>query len=349
MDARAIERHQSSSACCAPIIPGTTTHRGGGKLEGLEPRLAARGNRVAPANLQQLSRSAWLRSGSKRSNWRTHKPLQATKTRYALGLGLSVALVFLGLLAVAQAQQPPRQTDRRDEAKSIRLDDKPEKSLRQWITEDAAGTFTAALAVIAAIQAGLFVWQLIYMRGSLNDAKVAAEAAKAAAEAARRQAEVADRTLVATFRPKLFVRRMKLVAPLAEDVPIRMTYLLVNGGGTKATIIRHGVTICIAPANGPPMAHEVPPTSDLKVLYGGESCPFVTSKGDDLWYDAQWAFDDPRGWNINESSSWRLVVRGFVEYADDNGIKRTTGFNRVWNPMISRMVPVGDPDYEYVD
>lgn len=55
----------------------------------------------------------------------------------------------------------------------------------QWLTSDAAGLFTAALAVIAIIQAALFVWQLVLMRKTMLDFTAAANAAQESARVAR--------------------------------------------------------------------------------------------------------------------------------------------------------------------
>jgi hypothetical protein len=54
--------------------------------------------------------------------------------------------------------------------------------------------FTIVLALIAAIQAGFFFWQLWMLRKSLEDSKTAADAAKSAAESAKKSADIATNT-----------------------------------------------------------------------------------------------------------------------------------------------------------
>ncbi|WP_166294416.1 hypothetical protein [Bradyrhizobium sp. 2S1] len=54
---------------------------------------------------------------------------------------------------------------------------------------------TGLLFLAAAIQAGLFVWQLGYMREGMKDATTAARASKESAETAKLQAEIASGTL----------------------------------------------------------------------------------------------------------------------------------------------------------
>jgi hypothetical protein len=62
--------------------------------------------------------------------------------------------------------------------------------LWNWVTHDAAGFFTAWLVIVGGIQVALFIWQLWLIRESLNDTKVAADAAKESAEAAKEGAKV---------------------------------------------------------------------------------------------------------------------------------------------------------------
>lgn len=61
---------------------------------------------------------------------------------------------------------------------------KPEPFTLDWITEDGTVFFTAALAFIAIAQAGLFVWQLVYMRRGMRDSTLAAKAADLSARSA---------------------------------------------------------------------------------------------------------------------------------------------------------------------
>lgn len=58
-----------------------------------------------------------------------------------------------------------------------------EESWAEWATADPVAAFTLALVLVAAVQAGLFIWQLGYMRISLQDAKGASESARDSAKA----------------------------------------------------------------------------------------------------------------------------------------------------------------------
>jgi hypothetical protein len=60
-----------------------------------------------------------------------------------------------------------------------------EKAWRAWFMKDAAGAFTAAMFFVALAQAGLFFYQLKYMRIGLGDSSRAAKAATTAATEAQ--------------------------------------------------------------------------------------------------------------------------------------------------------------------
>jgi hypothetical protein len=109
----------------------------------------------------------------------------------------------------------------------------------QWTTKDAAGFYTFLLAavtgglvLVAAFQAGMFVWQLKLMREGINDAKTAADTATTAAAAAttqaqelRRSADATERVLTELERPWLFLEATQITW---RDTPL-------PPGGTRGT------------------------------------------------------------------------------------------------------------------
>src|SRR5690349_16607642 len=64
-------------------------------------------------------------------------------------------------------------------------------SEEHWLTKDAAGFFTFLLVVVGLAQVSLFLWQLWLIRETLEDTKIAADAAKVGAQAARDSADTA--------------------------------------------------------------------------------------------------------------------------------------------------------------
>jgi hypothetical protein len=91
-----------------------------------------------------------------------------------------------------------------------------------WLTKDAAGFFTFLLVVVGAFQVGLFLWQLWLIRESLDDAKIAAEAAKEAADTAKIQAETAQATLRAMQESNESARDMAQAAILNARAAVRV-------------------------------------------------------------------------------------------------------------------------------
>jgi hypothetical protein len=179
-----------------------------------------------------------------------------------------------------------------------------DESFRHWMMHDAAGFFTLWLAIVGVCQLVLFWVQLKFIRESLSDAKIAAEAARDGVKVARDEFN-------ATHRPKLRVRCMK---PNPFGNPVEVQYAIVNVGETPAIIKRHEITLCKAKETLQGVSLECPQ------LERGESRTFGTN------FDAQFEY----GWGIAADSSI-LTIQGIVEYEDKVGILRRTGFLRIYD------------------
>jgi hypothetical protein len=104
-------------------------------------------------------------------------------------------------------------------------------SIGNWITHDAAGFFTFWLVVVGIGQAGLFVWQLIYMRKGVRDAEIAATAATEGNKINRE-------SLVETRRAWLNIEDVRIIWPtqITEDGGLlRAAFVVKNYGLTPAT------------------------------------------------------------------------------------------------------------------
>ena len=89
---------------------------------------------------------------------------------------------------VSAASEPihqPAQATANQAAAEKPIHSQPDEGIWDWITHDAVGFFTLWLVIIAGGQLILFLWQLVLIRESLDDAKIAAEAAKELADAAK--------------------------------------------------------------------------------------------------------------------------------------------------------------------
>jgi hypothetical protein len=216
---------------------------------------------------------------------------------------------------------------------------------------------TGALAFVAAVQAGLFVWQLILLNRSIRDTRTAANAAAASAEAAKLEAYAAQRMLVLTQRPRLRVRNVVLRYPVPthapppvlfqRGVPVSGQFYVVNVGGTVARIVEgdcrvywtnHGLPM-ERPYEGQLIENPMPAFK----LEAGQSTPIPFQSSQPM---------GPEGDEIRDFVlGWWLYVMGWIEYTDDLNNPRRTAFcreyRRVPDTQLGRFFPVNDPDYEH--
>ncbi|WP_338825479.1 hypothetical protein WDM22_44975 (plasmid) [Bradyrhizobium septentrionale] len=144
--------------------------------------------------------------------------------------------------------------------------------LLSWFTKDASGIFTSVQVVVATVQAALFFYQLRVIKLSLDDAKVASEAAT-------RQARVAEDALAKIERPYGFVFNVSSLKIVrwedwengTEGVRLSVTYSVANYGKLPAVIEAMQVSLSVhaeppAPVN---YDHNHPPAISA-VLVPGE-------------------------------------------------------------------------------
>ncbi|BBB96574.1 MULTISPECIES: hypothetical protein [Bradyrhizobium] len=118
--------------------------------------------------------------------------------------------------------------------------------LLSWFTKDASGFFTSVQFVVATVQAALFFYQLRLIKLSLDDAKVASEAAT-------RQARVAEDTLNKIERPYVFVFNVSSLKIVrwedwengTEGVRLSVTYSVANYGKLPAVIEAMQVSLSV--------------------------------------------------------------------------------------------------------
>src|SRR5262249_41766369 len=122
----------------------------------------------------------------------------------------------------------------------------------EWGHADPGVTFfTFWLVIVGGVQASLFVWQLLLIRESLEDTRIAANAAKQAADAATQQARAAERTLETmqdTARRELRAYLESGVGDLdvnLQNETVRFGFFTINHGQTPATSVKHYCTIAV--------------------------------------------------------------------------------------------------------
>lgn len=117
---------------------------------------------------------------------------------------LNVAFIFGSSYppAVNASQQALQLTqDRTTHVRRGEADnDQQKEPIWRWLRHDAAGFFTLWLVVVGGGQLVLFWVQLVFIRKSLDDAKVAANAARDGARAAQDSADIAKLSMIAGDR-----------------------------------------------------------------------------------------------------------------------------------------------------
>jgi hypothetical protein len=145
------------------------------------------------------------------------------------GMLLAVAILALGMVLGASHHQPTN-TQPNTQPEQHQASNRPQPFTVDWLTHDGVVFFTAVLCFIVAVQAGLFICQLIYMRKGLDDTKIAAIAAKNAADAAQKSANMA----VDTERAYVFAGYDKLI--FDETGRITIPLVMTNVGKTPGMI-----------------------------------------------------------------------------------------------------------------
>ncbi len=177
--------------------------------------------------------------------WKWWRSSQGYCTLWAL----AVIVVFLYMaFSIEPRLSPTARQDQKDRAvgtsqsepKDSANDNQSLESLWQSTTHDPVALFTfwlvvatGALAIVAAGQAALFLWQLGLMREGLEDAKTAASAARDGAFAARDNVEIAKLTMVARDRAYVHHGGFRWIShPSGGDFFWRIRPQWINSGNT---------------------------------------------------------------------------------------------------------------------
>jgi hypothetical protein len=101
---------------------------------------------------------------------------------------------------------------------------------------DRLALFTVLLFCVAVAQAGLFLWQLRYMRQGMRDSEMAAKAAQDSAEATRDSVTLARDTAQRQLRAYVFLDRIDIPIfnnPVTHQTERRIYLAWKNTGGTR--------------------------------------------------------------------------------------------------------------------
>jgi hypothetical protein len=172
--------------------------------------------------------------------------------------------------------------------------------------------FTGALACIALLQAGLFVWQLLFMRRGLSDSEKAADAARISADASRMGVEVAQRGMIAQHRAYVSVMAYSL-SVLGQKATIKVAAR--NTGLTPARKLNASCLAVVGPFDWT-KADLAPKRQNVGALLPPEQQRFF---GDAVDATAQ-------QWREIQGGRLPLSVIGDVAYEDVFGAPHWTKF-----------------------
>jgi hypothetical protein len=211
--------------------------------------------------------------------------------------------------------------------------------------------FTLALVAAVGIQIILFVWQLSLIRKSLDDAKIAAEAARDGAKAAQEAANLGRDEFNASHRPRIRVREVAIATEgfnnpprLARDKILQARFVITNIGEAEAIITEAYAIIYKTnlplPMSSPPMNNVLPTRFNIKPAY--IALPLEFSDAEPLGEEIEKI--------IRGEYAWKLYVMGTITYTDirDTTITRARRmyFCRRLRTDPHRFEREDNPDYE---
>ncbi|MGA7379999.1 MAG: hypothetical protein WBX03_04045 [Terriglobales bacterium] len=197
----------------------------------------------------------------------------------------------------------------------------------------------AATGIAIAVQAGEMKNATSVMQGQMTEMQKARE--------------LANKTLTLQYRPRIIVRRAKVVqfsTLLNQPQECEIRFTLINSGGSPAHIAA-GANIklvsCIAHDIGNMEFKEGDPLLFKQfTLQAGQEviCEETLSTG--VVFDLEWE-TFRRG--IRTSPLRYLFLMGTIYYTDDLDIPRSTGLNRTYDVKTQAFIPGKDEDEEYAD
>jgi hypothetical protein len=248
-----------------------------------------------------------------------------------------VAIAFAAAFSTLPRTTDNSATEKRNmEAKSGESNKREQESFWRSTTVDPTATYTLCLVLVALAQAGLFVWQLIYMRRGIDDAGVSADAAKKAAQAAVEQVDITRSGTATTERAYVFCEHIEAVGTgeygTEEVTKWSFTCIWRNSGKTPTQYAVANVNSRYDPHAGElPFDFKYPDYGNKERISIGPNAIMHTM-----------AFDvtskDLRSIQNNKA---KMFIWGWIEY---NDIFDGTGRHR--SEFCFELVVVGNPIYK---
>ena len=245
--------------------------------------------------------------------WRICKATMK-RLRVAVLALLVAVIVGLAFAAVRQSQKQPAQATSAEKTHGGNAGQQEKETLWQPATWEPITAFTASLVLVAAVQAALFVWQLIYMRAGVADAKTAADAAVAA-----------TRVSLGAETAKLFAVKVSLENDIFHaTTPVKpvVSVTVQNFGRTPAFVLQQALDMEVC--------HALP--AELTRRYVEDMPPGTIIMPNDEYDISSGSFVPRLGQEeiaAIKGYSPNLWVYGYVCYQDFLGIARWLNFRAV--------------------
>jgi hypothetical protein len=248
---------------------------------------------------------------------------------------------------ILPAQDAEKQTEKaeRDRKEKAIIDEKLAfETQRIADYTDRLALFTVLLFIVAISQAGLFVWQLLEMKGAGRDTKSAAEASLKQANA-----------IIDAERPYVFfkITHPGLVAQNERLIPDietkgRLHFELINAGKTPAMLdefkelypVIEGITDAPTPLDPMKDRGRLLPIGTISTA----SSPF--SRATNL-FNEETVPEIRKMLTPMASEQRRIFFQGFVRYFDAFGNHYITGFLAAYSPLHSAWALRGGKEYNY--
>ncbi len=294
---------------------------------------------------------------------------------YELALGFLFATAFWVILFAVYAQY---NSDHNQTQRSTNTETNKVASAKS--VDDRLATYTLWLATFTGLLVGVSAFQGFFLYRADKTARIMAETAQAQtakmgewadaaekqmlltgqqADIQRKQHAVGRLQFLAVHRPRLRVRHVtitdethKIGLPtffFSHGAPIKGSLVVVNVGGTKATLVESRYRIYFSKIGLPAAApydeswHQLLlPEYEMDV---GDSC--ATAIADTILME-----EVPQELGVPlrafERENWRIYIMGQIRYRDEDGHERFMGFCREGG-KDGRFRAVDDADYEYED
>jgi hypothetical protein len=173
--------------------------------------------------------------------------------------------------------------------------------------------------------------------GARASSEVAA-AAKLSADAATSAATTARAALLNHARPRMVARRLTLYPPKpGQKILVRVE--LANKGASVARIAEYWCELVVGQAM-PTWYPSTEPYRSVPPLVAGEFTVLDATSDQPI---------TEKDFFKLQSGDLSVFILGQINYADEAGTMRQTGFARGYDPKLGRFVAFADPDYEFVD